>query len=227
MSEYGVTCPEIINYEYSYIFNKISHFVHEYDVNKIKEIVGQNFGINPFDLFILEKYIEENKIKSIIEFGCGSSSKFLDGIGVNRTSFANESIFYNVDFKALNILESYSIIQDFINNNEFDMFLIDSDHTSQMAQLISEKFLNLVNNKKSVFIHDWFDNKKITYTEQVFYLENIIKFYDVEYMTDLPEEYVNKLINMNDQINIVTTNIPRCSVILKPNERRIHANMVI
>lgn len=220
MAEYGVVCPEIFKYDYHRITNKILTFISEYDVDKIKAIVGQNFGIHPFDLFVLQKFIEENGINSIVEFGCGSSSKFLDGIDIKRTSFAIESIFYNVDFVKMDILDSQGIIEDFIKNNKFDMFLIDSDHTEIMAKTIFENFLNLTNHTKPIFIHDWFDNGKTTYTEQLFYLENMLSFYNVEYITDLPEEYIDTLTNLNNQMNIVVTNIPRCSIVLNPNKIR-------
>lgn len=48
----------------------------------------------------------------------------------------------------------------------------------------------------------------------------MLSFYNVEYITDLPEEYIDTLTNLNNQMNIVVTNIPRCSIVLNPNKIR-------
>lgn len=219
--EYGVKIIKFeydYNYDYQKITDKISNFINEYKSEDIIKNIGHYLGINPFDLFILKKFVEENNIKSILELGAGASSLFIDNLGINRKSFALESVAYEIEYEKFDIFKNYNIIQDYIKNNEVDMFIIDCEHSHEMAKLIDENFLKLVEYKKPVFIHDWFDYDKIGYSEQRYYLDYIVKNYDVEYMTDLPNDCVLSLLKLNSEINKNNeefTNIPRCSAILK------------
>jgi hypothetical protein len=114
--EWGIIILNSNNYKYNYqnIFNKIFNFIDEYRLEDIVKLIGENFGINPFDLFILKKFIFENNITNVVEFGAGSSSKFIDSLGIKRTSFALQPIFYDIKYEKINLYEQYNIIQKFI-----------------------------------------------------------------------------------------------------------------
>jgi hypothetical protein len=222
--EWGFKMINTNNHKYDYekMFNEIDSFITEYKIEEIINPIGVDLGINPFDLFLLKKYIEQNNISHILEFGAGSSSKFIDSLGIKRTSFALQSIFYNIDYINLDIKSQYETIQKYIKENKFDMFLIDTEHTTDMATIINEKFLKPTKYKKALFIHDWFDFNKVTYSEQIYYYNNILKKYKVAYITDLPDEYINKLKIKNNIIDNKTMYhtqvhyVPRCSIILNP-----------
>jgi len=222
--EWGYTIKNTNNYQYDYeqIFNHINSFIGEYKIEDMIKIIGVDFGINLFDLFLLKKFIEENNITHMMELGAGSSSKFIDSLGIKRTSFALDSVFYDLDYVKLNIKDDYEIVQEHIRKNDFDMFFIDNDHSTEMAKLICDKFLNLMDYSKPLFIHDWFDFNKTTYSEQVYYYNNMLDKYDVEYMTDLPDVFINSLKQKSNKIDnrilyhTAVHYVPRCSIILKP-----------
>lgn len=224
--EYEQVIP---NYRKNYdtIVKELKKIVNEYDLVEMKNNVGSLFGINPFDLFILKKFIDNNNIKNVLELGAGTSSIFLDNLGINRTSIAIESIYYGVKFENLDLYESYKIVKDNIKNNNYDLLLIDCEHSNAMAKLIDTEFLTLFNHKIPIFIHDWMDSDKIGYSEQVYYIDNILNRYKVLYQTDLPTKYIDELIAINNQIDneelysglglrIEHLPIMRCSAILTP-----------
>lgn len=221
--EFGIRIPKYID-EYDDVFNNIKNIVENYNVESIKNDVGNLFGINPFDLFILKTFIEKNRIKNILELGAGTSSKFIDKLNIERKSFAIESIYYDVVFEPLNIYQSYQDIKKYIKSNSIDLILIDCEHTGKMGKLIDEEFLYSLNYNVPLFIHDWMGNEQIGYSEQIYYIENILKFYDIKFITDLPDHYLNELKKINNEIDNqiiydkleLKTIIRRCSAILTP-----------
>lgn len=214
-------------YKYDLIYERLNRLVSNYDLKHMKKIVGLDFGINPFDLFVLESFIENNKIKKVLELGAGTSSQMLDNIGVVRNSFALESIFYDLKFKKIDIFKDYRIIEKFIRSNQVDMLVIDCEHSARMAKLIDRRFLRLLNYSKPIFIHDWYDFGRTTFAEQVYYFNNLLDKYEVTYMTDLPANIIAKLKKTNEQIDneifykklgLKSRLLPirRCSAILTP-----------
>lgn len=227
---YTITTPPTNPYDYEAIYKRFKKLMSHYDLKSMKKLVGNDFGINPLDLFMLKSFIEQNKIKNVLELGAGTSSSMLDNMSVARTSYALESIFYeHVHFEKIDIFKYYPIVEDFIKNNPIDMLVIDCEHSFRMARLIDTKLLPLLNYTVPLFLHDWYDYDKQTYAEQVYYVTHLLDKYDVTYMTDLPPEILDKLKKANDQIDneamykklgLRRGHLPirRCSAILTPKK---------
>ncbi len=214
--EYGFIIQKS-HYEYDYerISNYFIGVIENYDPLKYENI-GSNLGLNQFDLFMFETFIEEKKIKSILELGSGTTSKFLDILNIKRKSFALESIYHDdVVFDKINLYESYEVVQKYMKENKIDMILIDCEHSKSMAQLIYDKILKTSNFNLPIFIHDWFDFGKQTYTEQIFYYNTLFDHYNLYLMSDLPQNNVSKLTRINSKI-LKNSHVPRCSAILTP-----------
>lgn len=217
--EFGYTL-EFDNYKFNYnlIYDELLKNITEYNPSKYEKI-GE-LGVNPFDLFLLEGFIKENKISHVVEFGCGTTSKILDVLGVRRKTFALESIYYkDLVFDKINLFESYKLVQEYLDKNEVDLFLIDCEHSESMGKLIFERFIEYTDFKIPIFVHDWFDFGKKTYKEQIFYYKNIFNNYELYVMSDIPDEFLDKLKNKNNFLNNEYF-IPRCSAILEPKKMK-------
>jgi hypothetical protein len=215
--EYGhiITCTGYV-YDYELIYEEVKKNIK--DFNKLEYQKLKFLGVNPFDLFQLEIFLKENEIKNVLELGSGTTSKFLDNLGINRKSFALESIYFpDLVFDKVNLYESYNLVHEFLNKNKIDFILIDCEHSKSMAELIYNQILKYVDFKIPIFIHDWFDFGKITYREQVYYYENLFNHYDLHIMTDLPSDYINKLNKLGVTID-GECHVPRCCAILKPKK---------
>jgi hypothetical protein len=214
--EYGIV---IEKGDYSYDYKRIVDFFVEVvkDYNPIDyENIGKNLGVNPFDLFMFKTFIKKNGINHILELGSGTTSKFLDNLSIKRKSFALESIYHNdVIFDKINLYESYEIVQKYLKENKVDMVLIDCEHSKKMAEHIYNNFLKIINFEVPIFVHDWFDFGKKTYTEQIFYYNTLFNHYDLYLMSDLPENEIKTLIELNNYIS-KPSHVPRCSAILIP-----------
>lgn len=207
-------------FDYQRIFNFFYEEIEYFNLSDY-EVIGHRLGVNPFDLFMLKTFIEKNKITHILELGSGTTSKFLDILGVKRKSFALECIYHNdINFEQINVFDSYKVVQSYLVENDVDMILIDCEHSERMAKLISEKFFKEINYKLPFFVHDWFDLEKVTYTEQIYYYNNLFGHYDLYLMTDLPEEEIKKLTSVNNQLS-KKFEVPRCSAIITPKKWKI------
>lgn len=213
--------------DYNFVYNNFLKILGNYNIENMSMLTGPKFGINPFDLYFLKCFIEENKIKHVLELGAGTSTLFLDKLGIKRKSYALESIYYDINFEQIDLYLKHEIVEDYIRKNDIDLFLIDCEHSYNMGKLISEKFFSIKNYKIPFFVHDWFDFNKYTYGEQKYYIENMLEFFNVFYMSDLPEEYIKKLKEYNTQIDndelyqkfglkIEHLPIIRCSALLIP-----------
>src|SRR5713101_291721 len=81
--------PEETNpYKYAEIYKRLEDIIGDFDLREMKKIVGLDFGINPFDLFVLKSFIERNDVKLVLELGAGTSSMMLDNMKIARKSFA-------------------------------------------------------------------------------------------------------------------------------------------
>ena len=207
--------------DYNFDYNKICDSFLEI-INNFKtsdyESIGERLGMNPFDLFMLHTFMSTNNINHVLELGSGTSSKFIDSLKVKRKSFALECIYHDdVNFEKMDLFDSYEIVQSYLVDNDVNLILIDCEHSERMAKLITDKFLKKVEYKFPIFIHDWFDFGKETYTEQIFYYNNLFTNYDLHLMTDLPNKQIKKLTKANSQMNN-QFEVPRCSAILTPKE---------
>jgi hypothetical protein len=181
-------------------FIEIKH--EEYDLDWMKSFLGKTpFGINPFDLYVLKQYIENKGIKRVCELVCGSSSYFMDKLGVYRESFSYEDMAQcGVKFVECDIFESADMILNSCKNS--DLLFIDSQHDLKMAEFYSKYILEYTN--LPIFIHDWFLPTELKYPEQKFWLENLLyKKYDLFILTRLLSTTEYKF-----------TNIKPCSAIL-------------
>jgi len=195
-------------YDYKKIINNITKLIPTYEIGDIIECIDGEFGINPFDLKLLKEFIISNNITNVLEFGAGTSTKLLDTLNINRKSYALNSVTHSVTFHKINLYDDYSLVEKYITDNPtIDMVIIDCEHTGKMGALLNEKFLKLLNHSRPIFIHDWFDYGKKTYTEQVYYHNNILDKYVVSYMTDLISPFFDMEKNHR---------VPRCSTILTP-----------
>jgi hypothetical protein len=215
--DYGkIITPNGYVYDYETIYEKIKKNIKNFNKLKYKKL--KFLGVNPFDLFQLETFLKENEIKNVLELGSGTTSKFLDVLGIKRKSFALESIYFSdLEFEKIDLYESYNLVQDFLNQNNVDFIFIDCEHSIAMADLIYNNILKYVDFRTPIFIHDWFDFGKLTYSEQVFYYDNLFNHYDLHIMSDLPSKYVDKLNNLGTTIDS-KCHVPRCCAILTPKE---------
>lgn len=172
---------------YSDDFSKISQLVVDYDFNNknIEDLCGSpinfseidnvfadlNAGMNSFDFVILNNYIKEKGIKKVTELGCGSTSQFLDMIGVQRKTFALTQAAGSrpIEYIQCDIFKNSQAILE--SAEDSDMILIDSLHSYEMSSFYYEKILSIC--KKPVFMHDIFDKNKNCYSEQTFWEEHI------------------------------------------------------
>jgi len=216
-------------FDYVSITGKLIGFIKNYKYNDIKIKYSDvkikpkdNFGIHPFDLFVLGQYIKQNNIQSVLEFGAGTSSILFDSMGLKRKSFALTSMYCVCDFEAIDVYINPDRIVDYIKNNKIDLLFIDCEHSTAMAKFIIANFISLLSNVP-IAVHDWFDYDKPIYNEQLVYYTDLIKTkkYSVELMTDLSGEFFNKLITVNpaidylDEMLIYKTAHNRCLAILK------------
>jgi hypothetical protein len=181
-------------------FMEINH--EEYDLDSIKSFLDTTlFGINPFDLYVLKQYIVNKGIKRVCELGCGSSSYFMDKLGVHRESFAYEDVSRcGVKFVECDIYESADMILDSCKKS--DLLFIDSQHNTKTAEFYSKHILKYTN--LPVFIHDWYLPDELKYPEQEYWIENLLyKTYDLFVLT--------RLMSIDE---CECTNIKPCSAIL-------------
>ena len=181
--EYGAHLKYTVDYnELKYNFDSIKQI--EYDSNIIKKYLnGFMPGMSYFDFWTLFNFIKNRKIKTVTELGCGSTTHFLQNIGLICNSFslaAEDSVKNKVPHIECDIFESAKIILDSCYTS--DLLLIDSLHTAAMAQFYHNNILTKIN--LPIFIHDWFDNGELGYTEQEYWIENILdKDYKLFLMT--------------------------------------------
>jgi hypothetical protein len=175
----------IVNYspDYENIKKNFQSITHDtFDVSKIKALMAQcSFGINPFDMWTLKNYVANRNIKVVTELGCGSTTYFLRLLDVECRSFALEdAIHSNVGFFKCDIFQSADKILESCATS--DMLLIDSLHHYEMAKFYHNNILSKIN--LPVFMHDWFDDGDRAYSEQKYWLENILnKDYELFLMT--------------------------------------------
>jgi len=218
--EYGFTL-ELGDYKFDYesSFNFFEGKVSRLDIDFYKKL--SCLGVNPFDLFMIEVFLKENNIQNVLELGCGSTSKLLDVLKIKRKSFAIDCLCVDeLEFEKINLFNEYSIVQEHIKNDNVDFVLIDCLHNQKMAELIHTKILSSTNFNTPIFIHDWFDFGKWTYTEQIYYYNNLFSDYDLYLMSDLPEEYINRLEYDENAVNNIC-HVPRCGAILIPKGWKI------
>lgn len=163
-----------------YNFNSIK--TDEFDPSKIKHDYEMlDYGINPFDLWVLKNFVMNRNIKSVTELGCGSTTHFLNKLGLKVTSFAlsnpsKHQIVYNqcdILVNADKILESC---------DKSDLLLIDSWHHKDMAKFYHQNILKHIN--LPIFMHDWNKRGVVGYSEQVYWIEHILdKDYKLFIMT--------------------------------------------
>jgi hypothetical protein len=174
-----------INYvtDYSLIIKNFGNTVNgEFDFEKMKNRYGGCVvGVHPFDMWVLENYVFGNNIKTVTELGCGSTTYFLRSIGVNCVSYSlADAGLFNIEFIKCDIFQSAErIVESCLVS---DMLLIDSVHHYKMAEFYHTNILPYIN--LPIFIHDWFDNGEVGYSEQKYWVENILnKDYELFLMT--------------------------------------------
>lgn len=162
---------EIINYEYNLnIVEKSSTFLNtnSFSPQKINKKYPFYLGINAFDVFILEKFIEHFNIKSVLELGCGSSSKIFDILGVARKSYALAYPDEPVSFTMKDLEKDMKDL--IIDLPAVDMLFIDCDHSYKFAEKYSKLLLSSFNGL--IFIHDWFLPSEEAWPEQHFHIDS-------------------------------------------------------
>lgn len=131
-------------------------------------------GVNLIDFFILHKYIEKNNIKKVTELGYGSTSIFLDSIGIKRETFAVDRAGVNanneVEFVKCNIYKSADMINESCKTS--DLILIDSQHAYTMAEFYHNNIL--INHNLPIFMHDFMAPGRQTYSEQIYWINHLI-----------------------------------------------------
>lgn len=145
----------------------------------ILDTTGTNI-VNPFDLHVLKCFCEANNIKRVTELGCGSTSKLMDSMGIQRLSFAkHDASFQDISFKECDIYESFDEI--LAECKQSDLFIIDSIHNTQMAHFYVDILKQI---DIPVFFHDWFLPGEDTFSEQNYWIENILeKLYKIDIVT--------------------------------------------
>lgn len=190
---------ERANYYYeqkAYEFLDLEKFDLEAIINKYPFYLG----INPFDIYVLEKFIENFQIKSAVELGCGSSSIILDSLGVQRQSYAqgipNEE---EIEFNEVDLHLTMGDIQDEVKS--VDLLFIDCEHSAPFAKKYTEILLPTF--EGLVFIHDWYLPDEESWDEQRYLLE-----------VDLLSNYRDSFITRHFCKTCEGTNIPPCSIFL-------------
>ena len=220
VDEFGVIIQKgDYGFDYEIFYDIINKRIKDFNLKLYEDLYSLgsgNIGMNALDLFCLKFFFEENNIQNVLELGCGTTSKFLDILKIQRKTFALDCIYFEgVEYEKLNLFEEYQTIQKYVENNIVEFILVDCLHNEKMAELIFDKILKLSNFNTPIFIHDWFDFNKETYTEQVYYYNNLFKFYDLYLMTDLPKEFIDKLQYDKNSVDEIC-HVPRCCAILTP-----------
>jgi hypothetical protein len=205
--------------------------IKSYSVDELRPKTNNFFGLNPFDLFVIKEFIQKNNIKKVLEFGCGSTSELFDSIiGVDRTTYALEFVYNGVGstiensrikFNSIN-LHNLTLSEDELK--QYDMILIDSDHTAEMANHLVKNFLEKTNYSIPVIVHDFFIPHHMSYPqENMYYVNNLIenKKMNLYLMTDFEDvdlDEINKIKNIDLETQKYEKHIiPRCIAILTPN----------
>lgn len=188
----------IVSYSYE---QKLYSFLEleKFELTSILERYSFYLGINPFDIYILERCVQEFQIKSALELGCGSSSIILDMLGIERQSYAQNSPDHrHVTFKKTNLYETMPALLNKVK--AVDLLFIDCEHSSAMAS----KYIPLLNSCKGlIFIHDWHLPGEPSWEEQQ-YLVSV----------DILNAYNDYCITRHFLKNCEGTNIPPCSLLL-------------
>jgi hypothetical protein len=177
LANYEVDLNKQIN-NFETLAQNFSYWEYAKFTNEYLDILTQvgRLGMNLIDFYLLGQYIKNNNVKKITELGCGSTSAFLDKLGIYRESFSlfQAGGFENLNFVKCDIYESADIINKSCENA--DLLLIDSQHSNQMAEFYHKNILS--RHKLPIFIHDFMDNGQPTYSEQIYWIENLL---DKEY----------------------------------------------
>jgi hypothetical protein len=145
-----------------------------------------------------------------------TTSLLFDYLGIKRTSFALENPirdYREVNYNHANIYESTTAINESISDS--DLLFIDSAHNYEMAKFQAENILE-ANKEKNIIIHDWFDNNEVSYTEQQYWLENIIgKQYEVVLLSSYIRKSRNLDLDLDLDENFSLNSVPPCLAILQ------------
>ena len=103
LANYEVDLNKQIN-NFETLTQNFSYWEYAKFTNEYMDILTQvgRLGMNLIDFYLLGQYIKNNNIKKITELGCGSTSAFLDKLGIYRESF---SLFQAGGFETLNFVK--------------------------------------------------------------------------------------------------------------------------
>jgi hypothetical protein len=127
-------------------------------------------SINPFDLWVFKNYLLANNIQSVVEFGCGSTSKLLDNMGIKRFSIAYEDFSHSgIDFHYADLHDSNDLILE--KCADADLVIVDAWHSTKLAQSYHQALKQI---DLPIYMHDWYLPGEITFGEQNYWIQEIL-----------------------------------------------------
>jgi hypothetical protein len=148
-------------------------------------------GVCEVDLYFLQQFIKHFDIKRVMELGSGTSTLFLNTLGITAHTFSSGIPDYLQNHP--NVMDwhidEYSV--EFLSEiaSNYDMYFIDCEHTAYFAHAYYENLL--LKYPRPTVIHDFFDVSTPVLWEEAHYLMQRIPFdniYKPFILTDFPQE---------------------------------------